>query len=225
MPRPYVVLSAAVSVDGYLDDASQRRLILSSEADLDRVDELRAASDAILVGAGTIRADDPVLLIRSAARRAARQARGLPEHPAKVTLTRSGRLSPRARFFTAGETARLVYAAAAAAGGLAARLGGAAEITEIPDAGDSLEWVLEDLARRGISRLLAEGGASVLGQFLRGGLADELQLVVAPFFVGDPAAPRFPGAGPFRHGRDGPMRLAEARRIGGHVLLRYRLTG
>ena len=47
--RPYVLLSAAMSADGYLDDASSTRLVLSDEADLDRVDELRAASDAILV--------------------------------------------------------------------------------------------------------------------------------------------------------------------------------
>ena len=49
--RPYVVLSAAMSADGYIDDASGTRLVLSDKADLDRVDELRAASDAILVGA------------------------------------------------------------------------------------------------------------------------------------------------------------------------------
>ena len=65
--RPYVLLSAAMSADGYLDDASATRLVLSGEADLDRVDELRAGSDAILVGAQTIRADNPRLLVRSRA--------------------------------------------------------------------------------------------------------------------------------------------------------------
>lgn len=65
MDRPYVVLSAAVSLDGFLDDASERRLLLSNEEDFDRVDEVRAGVDAILVGAGTIHADDPKLLVRS----------------------------------------------------------------------------------------------------------------------------------------------------------------
>ena len=108
--RPYVILSCATSADGYLDDASPRRLILSGPADLDRVDEVRAGCDAILVGAGTVRADDPRLLIRDPRRRARRAARGLPEHPARVTLTATGDLDPGARFFAPGAD-RLVYCA------------------------------------------------------------------------------------------------------------------
>ena len=98
--RPYTILSCAVSLDGYLDDASPDRLILSGPEDLDEVDELRASVDAILVGAGTIRADNPRLLVRSPARIAWRVARGMPEHPLRVTMTRSGDLDPAARFFT-----------------------------------------------------------------------------------------------------------------------------
>ena len=97
LPRPYVLLSCAISADGYLDDASPHRLILSGPADLDRVDEVRAGCDAILVGAGTVRADDPRLLVRDPRRRARRAARGLPEHPARVTLTATGDLDPGAR--------------------------------------------------------------------------------------------------------------------------------
>ena len=87
--RPYVLLSCAMSVDGCLDSAGPGRLVLSGAADLDRVDGERArASDAIMVGAATIRRDDPRLLIRSRARRAARAvpeparapARGHPDH-------------------------------------------------------------------------------------------------------------------------------------------------
>ena len=107
-PRPYVVLSCATSADGYLDDASPQRLILSGPADLDRVDEVRAGCDAILVGARTVRADNPRLLIRDPRRSARRAARGLPAHPARVTLTASGVLDPRARFFAPGAL-RLVY--------------------------------------------------------------------------------------------------------------------
>ena len=97
--RPYVLLSCAMSVNGCLDSAGPGRLVLSGGADLDRVDDERAGSDAIMVGAGTIRRDDPRLLIRSPERRAARAGRGQPEHPTGVTLTVSGDLDPRARFF------------------------------------------------------------------------------------------------------------------------------
>lgn len=218
--RPYVLLSCAVSVDGCLDDASGERLVLSSEADLDRVDEVRAGCDAILVGAGTIRRDDPRLVIRDPARRAGRAARGQPPDPAKVTLTATGDLDPGARFFTLGGAPKLVYCASPA---VKAAVSGLGERAAVIDAGDPLRlsFVLADLAERRMRRILVEGGAQVLRRFLTEGLADELQLVIAPFFIGDPAAPRFAGPGSYPHGPGNPMRLAEARPIGDHVLLRY----
>ena len=158
--RPYVVLSCATSADGYLDDASPERLILSGPEDLDRVDELRASCDAILVGANTIRRDNPRLLIRDPRRVALREARGLPPHPLRVTLTTSGNLDlPRPFVVYQGE--RVI-----------------------------LGEVLDDLASRAVARLLVEGGAEVLGQLIAQDLAGELHHAVAPFFVADPRAPR-----------------------------------
>ena len=222
--RPYVLLSVAMSVDGCIDDASGTRLILSNDADLDRVDEVRAGCDAILVGANTIRRDNPALLVRSPARRAARTAAGRPQSPARVTITGSGDLDPAARFFTAGEGARLVYVPAARRPAVAARLAaGPAAAAEVVAAGDplSLDAAVADLYTRGVRRLMVEGGGSVLAQFLSRGLADEVHLVVAPVYVGDPDAPRI--AGPA--GAGGRMRLAEVRPIGDVVLLRYLPSG
>jgi riboflavin-specific deaminase-like protein len=230
--RPYVLLSTAMSVDGRIDAPGPARLVLSGAADLDRVDAERAASDAIMVGAGTIRRDDPRLLIRSAGRRAARAARGLPEHPIGVTITASGDLDPAARFLAAdgdhAVPARLVYCATPAVAAARERLDGRpGGRVEIVDAGDParLEAVLADLGRRGIGRLMVEGGAGLGTEFLTGGLVDELQLVIAPFFVGDPAAPRFAGPGRYPHGPGDRMTLAEVREVGEVVLLRYRLAG
>ena len=216
--RPYLLLSCATSADGYLDDATPRRLILSGPADLDRVDEVRAGCDAILVGAQTVRQDNPRLLIRDPRRSARRAARGLPAHPARVTLTATGDLDPRARFFAPGAL-RLVYCATPALTPARARLGDSAVLI---DAGDplSLDVMLSDLAERGVARALVEGGAHVLGEFLAAGLADELNLALAPFFVADPAAPRLDLPGPVA---GGPMTLAETRRVGEVALLRYLL--
>src|ERR1700760_1179308 len=111
--RPYTLVSCAVSVDGYLDDASPDRLILSGPEDRDEVDELRSRADAILVGAGTIRADNPRLLVRDERRVAAGEAGARPPHPLRLTVTATGELDPAARFFT-GPGTPLVYAAAAA---------------------------------------------------------------------------------------------------------------
>ena len=234
--RPDVLLSCAMSVDGCLDSAGPGRLVLSGDADLDRVDDERAGSDAIMVGAGTIRCDDPRLLIRSPERRAARAGRGQPEHPTGVTLTASGDLDPRARFFADAVPhpgpgpARIVYCAAPAAAGARRRLDGLAEVVAVGDGAapggrPALAAVLADLSRRGVRRLMVEGGADLSRQFLTGGLADELQLVIAPFFVGDPGAPRFAGPGRYPQGPSHPMALAEVREVGAVVLLRYLLTG
>lgn len=212
-----------MSVDGRIDDASDRRLVLSDDADVDRVDQVRSTCDAILVGAETIRRDDPRLVVRSPTRRRARLAAGRPASPLKVTLTRTGDLAPSARFFTTGEAATLVYAASKACPHASERVG---SVTTVVDAGSSpdLRVVLADLWARGVRRLLVEGGQRIHTAFLTAGLVDELHLVVAPFFVGDTSAPRFVGAGSFPHHPGHPMRLAEVRRIGDLVLLRYLLA-
>ena len=87
----------------------------------DRVDEVRAGCDAIMVGAGTIRSDNPRLLVRSGQRRERRAAAGLPPSPAKVTITASGELDPSGRFFADDGTQKLVYAPEPAADPPAAR--------------------------------------------------------------------------------------------------------
>jgi 5-amino-6-(5-phosphoribosylamino)uracil reductase len=199
---PHTVLSCAVSADGCLDDASPRRLVLSGPEDLDEVDELRASVDAILVGAGTIRADDPALLVRSPARIAARVARGVTEHPLRVTLTASGSLDPGARFFT-GPGRALRY--------------------EGP--GLTLRGVLQDLySERNVATLLIEGGSRVLAEALKSGLADELRLAVAPFLVGDSGAPRFGLPGSYPQSPGAPMRLLSTRQLGGMAVLHYQLS-
>jgi riboflavin-specific deaminase-like protein len=220
-PRPYVLLSCATSADGYLDDASPRRLILSGPADLDRVDEVRASCDAICVGARTVRRDNPRLLIRDPRRRARRTARGLPPHPARVTLTATADLDPAANFFAPGAL-RLVYCATPALPRARARL---TEAAVLIDAGDplSLEFILDDLAERSMVRVLIEGGARVLGDVLARDLADEFHLAIAPFFVADPAAPRLNVPRLNVSVPASPMTLAEARRVEEMVLLRYLL--
>ncbi|MQY07736.1 2,5-diamino-6-ribosylamino-4(3H)-pyrimidinone 5'-phosphate reductase [Actinomadura sp. RB68] len=213
-----------MSVDGYIDDATPERLRLSSPADFDRVDGVRASCDAILVGANTVRRDDPKLLLRSETRRAARVARGLPADLTKVTMTWSGDLDPGSRFFTTGDAPKLVYAPTSAAAATAARLGDRAEVI---DAGDplGLPVLLADLAARGVRRLMVEGGGGIHTRFLTAGVVDELQLVIAPFFIGDPSAPRFVKSGVFPQTPAEPMRLEEITRIGNLALLRYLAGG
>jgi 5-amino-6-(5-phosphoribosylamino)uracil reductase len=221
--RPYTLLSCSMSIDGYIDGATESRLLLSNAEDFDRVDEVRAGVDAILVGATTVRNDNPRLLVRDAGRRRARVDRGLPEHPTKVTVTQRGRLDTSHRFFADDGSDKLVYACSRVADELAGRLG---TVSEIVDAGDpvSMSDLTTDLHTRGVRRLMVEGGGAVHTQFLAEDLVDELQLVIAPFFVGEPGARRFVGEGRFPWNPGRRATLAETQQLGDVVLLRYALS-
>ena len=220
--RPYTLLSCCVSIDGYIGSAASR-LLLSNEADFDRVDAVRASCDAILVGAETVRVDNPRLLVRSQARRAERAARGLPASPMKVTVTRRADLDARADFFRAGEAEKLVYCASPRVEAARSRLG---PVATVVDGGDNVEMrrLTTDLSGRGVERLMVEGGATVHTQFLTEDLVDELQLTVAPVFVGDSDAPRFVRDGVFPWNPGRRAELVDVRKLGDVVLLRYALS-
>ena len=220
--RPYTLLSCSVSMDGYIASAASR-LLLSNDADFDRVDAVRASCDAILVGATTVRNDNPRLVVRSQERRDDRTARGLAPSPMKVTVTSRAELDARADFFTTGEAEKLVYCARPRVGGARERLG---PVATVVDAGHTVEMssLSNDLAERGVERLMVEGGGTVHTQFLTADLVDELQLVVAPVFVGDSQAPRFVRDGCFPWNPARRATLAEVRQIGDVVLLRYALS-
>ncbi len=221
--RPYTILSCGVSLDGYLDAATKDRLVLSNEADLERVDAVRAESDAILVGAATVRNDNPRLLVRQPTLRRQRRARGLRESPMKVTITERAQLDACSRFFVTGDSEKLVYCASASVPKARRRLGAVATVI---DGGQPVDvsHVVSDLHDRGVRRLMVEGGGRVHTQFLTAALADELQLVIAPFFVGNSRAHRFVGDGAFPWNPDHRARLVETRQIGDVVLLRYALS-
>jgi 5-amino-6-(5-phosphoribosylamino)uracil reductase len=221
--RPYVTLSCAMSIDGYLDGTDAGRLTMSNAADLDRVDAVRAENDAIMVGASTVRRDDPRLLVKSAERRRQREAAGRTASPTKVTVTSTGDLPVDAEFFTTGDVPRIVYCPQPTARRLQARVGSRAEVVGLGDR-VTMSGVLDDLGEREVRRLMVEGGGRLLTQFLADDLVDELHLVIAPFFVGEPRAPRVvtPARFPWTAARR--AELADTRQIGDVVLLRYALS-
>lgn len=213
------MLSVAVSIDGYIDDASPDRLLLSNAADFDRVDALRAESDAILIGAETLRRDNPRLLVNSSDRRLQRIATGKPDHPVRVIVTARGELDPELRFWHSGGE-RLVYTTDSGAARLGDRLAGLAEVVSLGAAID-FAALLDDMGKRGLDSLMVEGGGSIHTAFLSAGLVDEIWMAVAPLVVGDPAAPRFLGPAAFPGGPGHRMQLADVARIGDIALLHY----
>lgn len=187
------------------------------------MDEVRSRSDVILVGARTVRLDNPRLLVRDRDRQRRRTAAGLGDSPWKATVTATGDLDPRAAFFAEGETVKLVYCPRGEARRIHRRLGEAAEVVPL---GETVRMcdLLEELGARGARRVMVEGGGKTLTQFLADDLVDELHLTVAPLFVGDRRAPRFVGDGDFPWTAENRARLVDAHPVGDVVLLRYALS-
>ena len=177
--RPFVLVKAAISLDGCIDDAAPNRKIFSNAADANAVAEIRAGVDAILVGAETIRRDNPKLLVENS-----------PKAPLKVTLTDSGNLSLDTNFFRAGLAQKIVYVSESKLESLGKKFSTAAEVAAAGKDRVELKLLLEDLHKRGVRRLLVEGGSKVIAEFLQQGLADELRLAISPELIADKNAPQ-----------------------------------
>ena len=178
-----IYLSIAASSDGFIDDCTPERLRLSTPEDWDEVCQLRACFDAILVGASTVRNDDPSLRIKDSALRDRRMRQGMTADIARITITASGALPADARFFT-GEGRAIVITPNKRYSHPTAEVLHVDEITA--------ESVVSVLERAGIGSLFVEGGAQTARMFMEAGVVDTLRYAVNPQIkVGDPAAPHF----------------------------------
>ena len=209
-----------MSIDGYLGSPTTRRLELSNDADFDRVDAVRASCDAILVSPC-----DPAGTRVGWSGRSRAFSSLLEAIASSVTwrISESAARFSRLRLTSTGESEKLVYCTSPRVPYARSRLGSVATVV---DGGQPVEMhrLSEDLGARGVRRLMVEGGGKVHTQFLTDNLADELQLVVAPLFVGDSRAPRFVSDGRFPWNPGRRATLADVRQIGDVVLLRYALS-
>lgn len=217
-----VKVSAAISLDGYLDDDTSQRLILSSEQDWNEVRHLRARYDAILVGAETLRKDNPSLTVQEEFR-TERQGQGLPADPLKVTVSRRGKIDPGARFFTEGAGEKLVIVGADADSADLERLQTVATVIKSSMPELTAREIIRILAGRGIGSLFVEGGSHILTLFFAEDAVDYFRLAVAPFFVGAEGAVRLvlPEHFPFDKGRR--MHLIGAKAVGDMAVAEYAL--
>ena len=214
-----VVISAAMSLDGYLDDSSPQRLNLSSPEDWEGVRALRTRCDAILVGANTVRSDNPSLMVREESQRAERVKRGFEPDITKVTVTATGNLSPEFNFFREGEGRKIVIALKGADSELLGALKPYAEVVELEQI--SAQSIVEVLDKLGIKSLMVEGGSQILTMFLEEGVVDEMRIAVAPLFVGDSGAPRFVNDGKFAWSGEKGMNLVEVEKLGDTAVLYF----
>jgi riboflavin-specific deaminase-like protein len=215
--RAAIALGMVSSVDGAaaVDGATAA---LGGVADHHAFRALRGACDAILVGAGTVRAERYGPVRGTSQRRRRRQEKGLTSRPQLVVVSGSLALDPGAEVFADPNARPLVVTHGAASAERARALSGVAEVVRIGDDEVDLDELAVALHDRGLSRVLCEGGPRLNGALLARDLVDEVFVTLAPVLVGG-GAPRIV-AGDHAH-EPRPFRLVELREHAGELLLRY----
>ena len=205
--RPTVTVNCAASLDGKIAVRLRRQTRLSSSEDLERLKALRAGADAILVGVGTVMADDPGLLAPL----------GSGKRPLRIVLDSKGRTPPTARVLD-GRAPTLIVTAEPSSATFPN-----AEVLRLGRGRVDLGALLDELGRRGVARLLVEGGGEVIHSFLAARLADELFVFVADLVLGGRDAPTLAdGEGASTLEEAVRARFVSAQRLEGGLLLHYR---
>ncbi len=216
----HVVVNAAMSADGKLSTRRREQVAISGEADFRRVDELRASVDAVMVGVGTVLADNPSLTVDDSALVAEREQRGDSPQPARVVADSHARTPPDARVLDgAAETYVLVaeeepreHCQTLEDAGATVVVAGENRV-ELPEA-------LAELEAHGVEDLMVEGGGELIFSLFADGLVDELSVFVAPKIIGGRDAPTLADGDGFV--RDFPeLELTGVERIDDGVLLEY----
>jgi 2,5-diamino-6-(ribosylamino)-4(3H)-pyrimidinone 5'-phosphate reductase len=225
MPRPFVYINMAATVDGKITSAQREYPRFTSPADRVEMDRLRANADALLVGAGTLRADNPSLGVRTPEMRTHRLAIGKPAELTRITVTASGRLDAAGRFFSLedGPGERIVATPRNLPTEARNALPDHATVWECGDDSVSLAALLQRLHEHGIRRLLCEGGAQLNWSLIEADLVDELHLTIAPSLLGGSAAPTIVEGAGFSMKQQRRLRLVNVTQIGDELYCRYRL--
>ncbi len=221
--RPFVFINAAMSADGKIATIEQKQTRISGSLDFDRMDELRAASDAIMVGIGTVLSDNPSLTVKSAQRKGKRRDGGLPENPVRIVVDSMARTPVDSDIFKKGEGKRIIAVTEAAP---QERINNLAERAEIITAGNKtvdLEKLLIELKARGIDRLMVEGGATLNWGLISGGFVDEIYTFIGNIIIGGSNAPTLIDGEGFKNDFS-RLTLISCKKLEDGVLVRWKVS-
>ncbi|CCQ34754.1 Riboflavin-specific deaminase protein [Halorhabdus tiamatea SARL4B] len=216
----HVVVNAAMSADGKLSTREREPIAISGGTDFDRVDGLRADSDAVMVGVGTVLADDPSLTVDDPDRIAARRGRGKSPQPARVVADSRARTPPDARVLDDEAETYLLVGERTASEKVERLDRAGATVIATGQARVDLPAGLDALESRGIDRLMVEGGGELIFSLFDAGLVDELSVFVGPMVIGGRDAPTLAdGDGFLEEFPD--LELIGVERMDGGVLLQW----
>lgn len=225
MDRPFIFINSAMSADGKLSTTERKQVRISGKLDFERVDELRARADAIMVGIGTVLSDDPSLTVKSPERKAARRAAEKSENPARIIVDSTARTPLDADIFKKGEGIRIVAVSNSAPAENVQKLEEKALIIKTGVDKVDLRELAGELKEMGINTLMVEGGATLNWGMLSAGLVDEIYTFVGNLIIGGATAPTFTDGEGFSEDELLELELISSEKIENGVLLKWKVKG
>jgi 2,5-diamino-6-(ribosylamino)-4(3H)-pyrimidinone 5'-phosphate reductase len=222
--RPYVVVNVAMSADGKLSTRERRQVKISGTQDFTRVDRLKAGSDAVMVGIGTVLADDPSLTVKGEECRQHRKNRGVCEHPARIVVDSRARIPPDAAVLHKGSGLRIIAVSEMADPEKVAVLKQSATVIVAGEKEVDLAALMDELGTLGIQRVMVEGGGELIAGLIRARLVHEIYTFIGNLIIGGRGAPTPADGEGFVNEEEFPrLTLIETRRIENGVLLHWKV--
>ena len=231
--RPFVFINTAVTADGKIDTVERRGAPISSPADFERVQRLRASADAIMVGGHTLLREDPGLTVKPEHLRAERVARGLSANPIKVGIvsriedpSKGPSIASDGKFLNTGGARVVIFTTEQTGPEQVARLSElGAEVNAVGERRVDLAGALRLLKQMGVERLMVEGGGTLNAELLRLKLVDELHLYIAPLVFTGATAPTLADGPGLTRGEAVHLRLRACERLDdGGIVVEYEVA-
>jgi 2,5-diamino-6-(ribosylamino)-4(3H)-pyrimidinone 5'-phosphate reductase len=222
--RPIVVVNIAMSADGKISTRERRQVRISGEQDFTRVDRLKARCDAVMVGIGTVIADDPSLTVKSEECRHYRRKQGWDEHPVRIVVDSAARTPPDASILTKGDGKRVVAVSKRADLLKISELEKKATVIVAGEDEVDLCTLMNELGAMGIHRIMVEGGGTLIAGLIEEGLVHEIYTFIGNIIIGGKNAPTFTdGEGFVLESAFPRLNLLEARRLEEGILLHWKV--
>ena len=222
--RPYVIVNVAMSADGKISTRERRQVRISGQQDFTRVDRLKAGCDAVMVGIGTVLADDPSLTVKSEECRSYRREQGKDDHPVRIVVDSSARIPPDAAVLHKGEGKRVIAVSKKAGGDTIALLEKKASVIVSGEDEVDLPALMDELGSMGLHRIMVEGGGTLIAGLIRAGLVHEIYTYIGNILIGGKDAPTFNDGVVYTKESLFPrLSLVEVRRIEEGILLHWKV--
>jgi 2,5-diamino-6-(ribosylamino)-4(3H)-pyrimidinone 5'-phosphate reductase len=222
--RPYVVVNIAMSADGKISTRERRQVRISGTQDFTRVDRLKAGCDAIMVGIGTVLADDPSLTVKSEECLNYRRKQGWDDHPLRVVVDSSGATPPGASILHKGEGKRVVAVSKRADPIKISLLEKKATVLVAGKDEVDLVVLMDELGNLGVHRIMVEGGGTLIAGLVKAGLVNEIYTFIGNIIIGGKDAPTITdGEGFIKESEFARLTLLEASRIDNGILLHWKV--